>query len=162
MRVIFVAFFSGQRSTVEFSLFFFLTVEKPKHYNLLKWQSVGSRETVRREEPYRLCLKQFFSTQLQPAATTTDTKTSLKSEVAQTLSSLFYLLQFIKCWQFSLELNSKRLYRGSEKGKESRLVFTPSINKKLGINFSRRSRAVTVKKCTKKACCTCRAAVLPI
>ena len=31
MKVIFVAFFFGQRSTVEFSLVFFLIVEKPKH-----------------------------------------------------------------------------------------------------------------------------------
>ena len=52
---------------------------------------------------------------------------SLKSEAAlfQTLSHLFHLVQFIKCWQFSLELNSKRLYRCSGKEKESRcLVFT--------------------------------------
>ena len=39
--------------------------------------------------------------------------------------ALFHLVQFIKCCQFSLELNSKRLYRCSGKEKESRcLVFT--------------------------------------
>ena len=57
-------------------------------------------------------------------------KTSLKkNEVAllQTLSRLFYLVQFVKCWQFFLELNSKRLYRSSEKEEESRwLVYTSS------------------------------------
>ena len=38
-------------------------------------------------------------------------KRHLKSEVAllQTLSRLFHLVQFVKCWQFFLELNSKRL-----------------------------------------------------
>ena len=39
-------------------------------------------------------------------------KRQLKSEVAllQTLSHLFQLVQFVKCWQFFLELNFKRLY----------------------------------------------------
>ena len=35
---------------------------------------------------------------------------------------LFYLVQFIKCCQFSLELNSRRLYRNSEKEKESQVL----------------------------------------
>ena len=44
-------------------------------------------------------------------------KTSLKSEFAllQPLSRLFHLVQFVKCWQFFLELNFKRLYRSSGK-----------------------------------------------
>ena len=38
-------------------------------------------------------------------------KRHLKSEVAllQTLSRLIHLVQFVKCWKFFLELNSKRL-----------------------------------------------------
>ena len=51
----------------------------------------------------------------------------LISEVAlhQTLSRLFHLVPFVKCWQFSRELNSKRLYLSSGKEIESRcLVFT--------------------------------------
>ena len=45
----------------------------------------------------------------------------LKSKVTllQTLSRLFSLTQFVKSWQFCLELNSKRLYRSSEKEEES-------------------------------------------
>ena len=40
---------------------------------------------------------------------------------------LFHLVQFTKCWQFFLELNSKRLYRSSGKEKESCcLVLTSS------------------------------------
>ena len=37
-------------------------------------------------------------------------KCLLKSEVAllQTLQHLFHLVQFVKCWQFFLDLNSKR------------------------------------------------------
>ena len=48
-------------------------------------------------------------------------KRYLKSEVAllQTLSRLLYLSQFVKCWQFFLELNSKRLYWSSGKERES-------------------------------------------
>ena len=56
-------------------------------------------------------------------------KRFLKSEVAllQTLSHLFYLIQFVKSRQFFLELNSKQQYRISEKEEESRsLVFTSS------------------------------------
>ena len=36
----------------------------------------------------------------------------------QTFSRLFHLVQFVKFWQFFLELNLKRLYRSSGKGKE--------------------------------------------
>ena len=54
-------------------------------------------------------------------------RSGLISEVAlhETLSRLFHLVPFVKCWQFSRELNSKRLYLSSGKEKESRcLVFT--------------------------------------
>ena len=59
---------------------------------------------------------------------------SLLSEVAllQSLSPLFHLVQFVKCWQFFLELSFKRLYRRSEKEKESRcLVFTCSTKREI-------------------------------
>ena len=55
-----------------------------------------------------------------------------KSEVAllQILSRLFNLVQFIKCWQFFVELNSKRLYWSSGKEKEScGLAFTSSTKR---------------------------------
>ena len=61
-------------------------------------------------------------------------KRHLKSEFAllQTLSHIFHLVQFIKCWQIFLELNSKRLYRSSGKEKESRcLVFTSSTKREI-------------------------------
>ena len=49
------------------------------------------------------------------------TKTSLKNLIlaASKVIMLFHLVQFAKCWQFFLELNSKRLYRSSGKEKES-------------------------------------------
>ena len=56
-------------------------------------------------------------------------KRHLKSEFAplQTLSGLFRLVPFVKCWRIFLELNSEGLYRRSRKEKESRfLVFTSS------------------------------------
>ena len=57
-------------------------------------------------------------------------KHHLKSEYAllQSLSCLFHLVQFVKCWQM---LNSKGLYRSSGKEKESRLVFTSSTKRKI-------------------------------
>ena len=56
-------------------------------------------------------------------------KSHLRSEFAplQTLSSLFRLVQFVKCWRIFQELNSEGLYRRSRKEKESRfLVFKSS------------------------------------
>ena len=76
----------------------------------------------------------------------TATKTSLKSEVAllQTLSHLFHLVKFVRCWQFLLELNSKRLYRSSGKEKESLcLVFTSSSKREIRYFHIVCSRAVT-------------------
>ena len=36
-----------------------------------------------------------------------------EAELLQTLSHFFQLVQFVKCWQIFLELNSKRLYQSS-------------------------------------------------
>ena len=57
-----------------------------------------------------------------------------KSEFAllQTLPRLLLLVQFVKCWHFFLELNSKRLYRSSGNEKESRcLVLTSSTTREI-------------------------------
>ena len=63
------------------------------------------------------------------------TKTSSTDALLQTpLSLLLLLVQFVNCWQFFLELNSKRLYRGS--GREKKVVALcsrPPQNVKLGI-----------------------------
>ena len=55
-------------------------------------------------------------------------KRHLKNEFAllQTLWRLFQLVEFVKWWQMFLELNYKRLYQSSGKGKESRILFTSS------------------------------------
>ena len=49
-------------------------------------------------------------------------KRHLKSEFPplQTLSRLFHLVHFVKCWQMFLELNSKGVYQSS--GKEKKVV----------------------------------------
>ena len=90
-------------------------------------------------------------------------KRHLKSEGAllQTLSRVFFLIQFVKSWQFFLELNSKRLYRSSEKEEESRCHTSPCVHvlhKTWNSAFSRRGCSVTAKKCTKnvmhvQSCC---------
>ena len=55
-----------------------------------------------------------------------------EAELLQTLSRFFQLVQFVKCWQIFLELNSKRLYQSSGKEKESRcLVFTSSTKREI-------------------------------
>ena len=55
-------------------------------------------------------------------------KRPLKSELAllQTLLGLFHLVQFDKCWQIFLEVNSKRLYQSSGKEKESSFLVCTS------------------------------------
>ena len=59
-------------------------------------------------------------------------KRHLWSEFAlpQTLSRLFHLVQFVKCWHIFLDLNFKELYQSSRKEKESCcLVFTSSTKR---------------------------------
>ena len=61
--------------------------------------------------------------------------------VTQKMNSCSFLVQFVKCWQFFLELNFKRLYRSSVRC----LVFASS-NKTWNWPFSRRNRAVFKKR----------------
>ena len=84
-------------------------------------------------------------------------KRHLKSEFAplQTLSPLFHLVQFVKCWRTFLELNSKGLYQKKEK--ESRcLVFTSSqrdIRHLHVIVMQKRQRHVPKNVVHVKCCC---------
>ena len=75
-------------------------------------------------------------------------KRHLKSEVAllQTLDRLFHLVQFVKCWQFLLKLNSNRIQRK----KINSLLCVHDLHKTRYGAFSNCSRSVTVKKCTKR------------
>ena len=59
-------------------------------------------------------------------------KCHLKSEFAllQTLSRLFHLVYFVKCWQMFLELNSKGLYQSSGEEKQSSCLVFPSSTKR--------------------------------
>ena len=89
-------------------------------------------------------------------------KRHLKSEFAllQTLSCIFHLVQFVKCWQIFLELNFKGLYQSSEKEKESRwLVFMSSTKHEIRqfhvVVVQRRQRNVQKKHdaCSKMMFC---------
>ena len=64
-------------------------------------------------------------------------KRHLKSELAllQSLSCLFHLVYFVKCWQMFLELNSKGLYQSSGKEKESCCLVFPSLTKRTFWHF---------------------------
>ena len=90
-------------------------------------------------------------------------KSHLRSEFAplQTLSSLFRLVQFVKCWRIFLELNSKGLYRRSRKEKESRCLVFTSCQREIRhlhvIVMQKRQRNVP-----KKTWCTCKVVVLLI
>ena len=66
----------------------------------------------------------------------------------QNLSHLFYLVQFIKCWPFFLELNYKRPYGVQQKKNKVVLCSHSPQNVKLGILCC--SRVVMAKKFTKK------------
>ena len=59
-------------------------------------------------------------------------KRHLKSEFAllQTLSRLFHLVYFVKCWQMFFELNSRGLYQSSGKEKQSCCLAFPSSTKR--------------------------------
>ena len=59
-------------------------------------------------------------------------KRHLKSEFAlpQTLPRLFHLVEFVKCWQIFLELNSKGLHHSSGKEKEICCILFPSSTKR--------------------------------
>ena len=78
-------------------------------------------------------------------------KCRLKSDfsIYETLAQLSQLGHYVLCRRTLLELNSEEKYPGLQRVKEIRCrMFTLLINVKLG--NSRRSRAVTAKKCTKK------------
>ena len=64
-------------------------------------------------------------------------KRYLKSEFAllQTSSRLFHIVQFVKCWQILVELNSKGLYRSYEKEKDRRCLVFKSSTKREIIQF---------------------------
>ena len=90
-------------------------------------------------------------------------KRHLKSQfpLLQTLSRLFHLVQFVKCWHFFLALNSKRLYQSSGKEKESHcLVFTSSTKREIRYFYVAVVR--WRQRNVQKAWCTCRVVVLPI
>ena len=59
-------------------------------------------------------------------------RVALRSEFAllRTLSRLFHLVYFVKCWQMLLELNSKLLHQSSGKKRESCCPLFPSSTKR--------------------------------
>ena len=68
----------------------------------------------------------------------------------QTLSRIFRFAKNVKCRRISLELIYWRPHSSLQRGRNiRRRLFTSSIKREIR-NFSRSSRAVTVKKCTKK------------
>ena len=81
----------------------------------------SSLSTKRKRQPN--CLADILGSLIKQQRRQRLRKRHLKSEFAllQTLSLLFHLVQFVKCWHFFLKLNSKWLYRSSGKEKESRL-----------------------------------------
>ena len=77
-----------------------------------------------------------------------------KSEFSllQTLSRFFHLAQFAKCWHIFLELNkNSKTVRKFWKRKRKLLPCVPVLNKTWNYAISRRSHAVTEKKCKKSA-----------
>ena len=76
----------------------------------------------------------------------------------QTLLGLFHLVQFDKCWQFFLEVNSKRLDQSSGKEKGSRCLVCTSSTKRENRHFyvvvvQRRLRNVQKSVIHVQTCC---------
>ena len=77
----------------------------------------------------------------------------------QTLSRLFHLVYFVKCWQMVLELNSKRLYQSSGKEKKVVVLYVfPSSTKREFRHFhvvvgQRRQRNVQKSVMHVQSCC---------
>ena len=83
-------------------------------------------------------------------------KRYLKSEfgLLPTLSRLFHLVQFVKCWQFLLDMNSKRLYRSRGKEQESRcLVLTSSTKPEIRQFYIVVVRGNVQKSVHTQSCC---------
>ena len=87
-------------------------------------------------------------------------KRPLKSELAllQTLLGLFHLVQFDKCWQIFLEVNSERLYQRSGKEKESSFLVCTSSTTSENRHFyvvvvQRRLRNVQKSVIHVQSCC---------
>ena len=96
---------------------------------------------------WRLTWIKYYNRELKQQRRQRLPKRHLKSDfvLLQTLQRVFHLVQFVKCWRIFLELNSKRLYQSSEKGKESRLVFTSSTKREI-----RQSHVVVVQRRQRK------------
>ena len=74
-----------------------------------------------------------------------------ENALLQTLSRLLHLVHFVKCWQFFLELNSKRLSQCLGKEIESRCpVFTSLKKREIGSFTSQSCSDGKLKKGTKK------------
>ena len=87
-------------------------------------------------------------------------KRPLNSEFAllQTLLGLFHLVQFDKCWQIFLEVNSKRLDQSSGKEKGSRCLVCTSSTRRENRHFyvevvQRRLRNVQKSVIHVQSCC---------
>ena len=82
----------------------------------------------------------------------------MNSRYFKHLSRLFQLIQFVKCWQILLELDSKRLYESSGKEKESRcLEFTSSTKQEIRhfhvVVVQWRQRNVQISLMHVQSCC---------
>ena len=84
-------------------------------------------------------------------------KRHFKSVKNSTLSHWFQIVQFVKCRQIFLELNSKRLFQSSGKEKESRLFFTSSTKREIRhfhvVVVQRRQRNVQKSLIHVQTCC---------
>ena len=85
---------------------------------------------------------------------------AMVSSRLQTLSCLFQLVQFVKCWQIFLELNFKRLYQSSRsqrKRKSLSLVFTSSTEREIRhfhvVAVQQRQRNVQKRVMRVQSCC---------
>ena len=130
------------------------------HFSLAKFQLVSSNlslamiwQMTHNHKLPKLCSAtltwiKYYNRELKQQQRRRLRKRHLKSEfvLLQTLQRVFHLVQFVKCCRIFLELNSKRVYQNSEKGKESRcLVFRSSTKREI-----RQSHVVVVQRRQRK------------
>ena len=113
--------------------------------------SLGRTEEREREQTLLICLKELCH-EIGAQATSTEQllrrlrKRHLKSKVAllQSLSRIFHFVQ-LKCCQIFLDLNSKKIYRGSGNEKESRSRVSTSSTADREIRHSRKCKEMYKK-----------------
>ena len=101
-----------------------MTLQPRSHVRILIYRTWTIQNELKLLAPVYIYIFKFLR-ELQQQLRRRLRKRHLKSEFAlpQTLSRFFQLVQFVKCWQIVLELNSKRLQSSGKEEEKSLFCF---------------------------------------